>query len=398
MLTRWQRYAQTHPRAADAALAVLLFGVSFSGSILRATAPSERPAWWTGVLISAVACAALPWQRGRPRTVVVVTTVCAMGTSAMGFLLTPLLLGPVMSALYWLAAGTDRTTTRRYTLSVAVLVGATAMFADPVNHSILLKTLNPIAWILLSAVFGSGVQLRRAYLAALQSRAAHAERMRIARELHDVVAHHLTLANAQAGTAAHLARTHPDQAQQMLTELTGTTASALRELKATVGLLRQTNDTETSPESESESESELESEQEQELQLQPSPGLARLDDLTASFASTGLTVTVTTEGEPQELSAAVDLTAFRIVQEALTNVSKHAHTKTAYVHIAYAPEGLTLKVTDHGHHTTPTVPAAGHGFGLIGMRERAHSVGGSLHTGHRPEGGFEVTAVLPPHP
>ncbi|MFE6160923.1 sensor histidine kinase [Streptomyces sp. NPDC056486] len=379
MLTRWQRYLETHPRASDAALAILLFGVSFSGSILSTTAPSDRPAWWAGVLISAVACAALLWQRGRPRTVVAVTTVCAMGTSAMGFLLTPLLLGPVMSALYWLAAGADRKTTRRYTLSVAVLVGATALFADPVNHSLLLKTLNPIAWILLSAMFGSGVQLRRAYLAALQSRAAHAERMRIARELHDVVAHHLTLANAQAGTAAHLARTHPDQARQILTELTGTTATALRELKATVGLLRQANDAESSPE------------------LEPSPGLARLDDLTASFASTGLTVTVTTHGEPRELSAAVDLTAFRIVQEALTNVSKHAHTKTAYVHLSYAPEGdLTLRITDDGHHTVRTAP--GHGFGLIGMRERAHSVGGHLHTGHRPEGGFEVTAELPSHP
>ncbi|GAA1899272.1 histidine kinase [Streptomyces durmitorensis] len=378
MLTRWQRHAEAHPRAADAAVALLLFGVSFSGSMLSTTEPSDRPTWWTGVLISAVSCTSLLWQRGRPRTVVAVTTVCAMGTSAMGFLLTPLLLGPVMSALYWLAAGADRKTTRRYTLGVAVLVGATALFADPVNHSLLLKTLNPIAWVLLSAMFGSGVQLRRAYLEALQARAAHAERLRIARELHDVVAHHLTLANAQAGTAAHLARTHPDQAQRILTDLTGTTASALRELKATVGLLRQANDTETP--------------------LEPSPGLARLDDLTASFASTGLTVTVTTQGEPRELSAAVDLTAFRIVQEALTNVSKHAATKTAYVHLAHAPDGLTLKITDDGRPTAPTVPAAGHGFGLIGMRERAHSVGGHLHAGHRPEGGFEVVAELPSHP
>ncbi|MEV2254337.1 sensor histidine kinase [Streptomyces sp. NPDC050147] len=378
MLTRWQRHAAAHPRAADAAVALLLFGVSFSGSVLSTTEPSHRPAWWTGVLISAVGCTALLWQRSRPRVVVAVTTICAMGASALGFLLTPLLLGPVMVALYWLAAASDRQVTRGYTLAVAVLVGATALFADAVNHSLLLKTLNPVAWILLSAVFGSGVQLRRAYLESLQVRAAHAERIRIARELHDVVAHHLTLANAQAGTAAHLAATHPGQAKQILTDLTGTTATALRELKATVGLLRQASDTDTP--------------------LEPSPGLARLADLTASFASTGLTVTITTEGEPQPLSAAVDLTAFRIVQEALTNVSKHAHTETAYVHLSHAPDGLTLKVTDEGRPTDPGIPAAGHGFGLIGMRERAHSVGGHLHAGHRPEGGFEVTAHLPPHP
>ncbi|MGW0905925.1 sensor histidine kinase [Streptomyces sp. NPDC002853] len=378
MLTSWQRHAEAHPRVADAAVALLLFGVSFSGSMLSTTNPSDRPAWWAGVAASAVGCTALLWQRGRPRTVVAVTTLCAISLSAMGFLLTPLLLGPVMVALYWLAVGSGRKVTREYTLAVAVLVGGTALFADTVNHSLLLKTLNPIAWILLSAMFGSGVQLRRAYLESLQTRAAHAERMRIARELHDVVAHHLTLANAQAGTAAHLAATHPDQAKQILTDLTGTTATALRELKATVGLLRQASDTDTP--------------------LEPSPGLARLADLTASFASTGLTVTVTTEGEPQPLSAAVDLTAFRIVQEALTNVSKHARTETAYVHLTHAPDGLTLKVTDDGHHTAPATPVGGHGFGLIGMRERAHSVGGHLHAGHRPEGGFEVTAHLPPHP
>lgn len=378
MRTSWQRHAEAHPRAADASVALLLFGVSFSGSMLSTTNPSDRPAWWAGVLASAVGCTALLWQRSHPRTVVVVTTVCAMGTSAMGFLLTPLLLGPVMVALYWLAVGSDRRVTRGYTLAVAVLVGGTALFADTVNHSLLLKTLNPIGWVLLSAMFGNGVQLRRAYVESLQSRAAHAERMRIARELHDVVAHHLTLANAQAGTAAHLAATHPDQAKQILTDLTGTTATALRELKATVGLLRQASDTDTP--------------------LEPSPGLARLADLTASFASTGLTVSVTTEGEPQPLSAAVDLTAFRIVQEALTNVSKHAHTDTAHVHLAHAPDGLTLKVTDDGHPAAPAIPVTGHGFGLIGMRERAHSVGGHLHAGHRPAGGFEVTAHLPPHP
>ncbi|MGW6025184.1 sensor histidine kinase [Streptomyces sp. NPDC055099] len=388
MLTSWQRRAEAHPRVADAAVALLLFGVSFSGSMLSTTSPSDRPAWWAGVLASGVGCTTLLWQRSRPRTVVAVTTVCAMGTSAMGFLLTPLLLGPVMVALYWLAVGSGRRVTRGYTLVVAVLVGGTALFADTVNHSLLLKTLNPIAWILLSAMFGSGVQLRRAYLESLQARAAHAERMRIARELHDVVAHHLTLANAQAGTAAHLADTHPGQAKQILTDLTGTTATALRELKATVGLLRQASDTDTP----------LEPSPLGPSPLEPQPGLARLADLTASFASTGLTVTVTTEGEPQPLSAAVDLTAFRIVQEALTNVSKHARTETAYVHLTHAPDGLTLEVTDDGHHTAPATPAGGHGYGLIGMRERAHSVGGHLHAGHRPEGGFEVTAHLPPHP
>ncbi|MET8328610.1 sensor histidine kinase [Streptomyces sp. NPDC005181] len=228
-------------------------------------------------------------------------------------------------------------------------------------------------------MLGSAVQLRRAYLEVVQTRAAHAERMRIARELHDVVAHHLTLAHAQAGTAAHLARIHPDQAQTILADLVGTTSSALRELKATVGLLRQADDTDA---------------------LAPAPGLAQLTDLTDSFASAGLTVTVTvtTEGKEQRLSPAVDLTAFRIVQEALTNVTKHAGANAAHVQLDYTRDRLTVTITDEGEATARTTTARSGGFGLIGMRERAHSVGGHLHAGHRPEGGFHVTAQLPLHP
>jgi signal transduction histidine kinase len=233
--------------------------------------------------------------------------------------------------------------------------------------------------------------MRSEYLQAAQTRAEQAERtreevarhrvaeerMRIARELHDVVAHHLALANAQAGTAAHVVRNRPDQAQQMLAELSATTSSALRELKAAVGLLRQADD--------------------QEAPLEPAPGLARLSDLVAVLSAAGLDVTVTDEGTPRPLSPGADLTAYRIVQEALTNVTKHADTKEARVELAYSHEWLTLTVTDQGGPAAakPSAPAAGSGYGLIGMRERAHSVGGHLRTGPRPGGGFQVTAELP---
>ncbi|MFC9246258.1 sensor histidine kinase [Streptomyces sp. NPDC057136] len=395
MNTAWQRCVAAHPRAADAAVALVLFAVTIPGSQLSTTDPGSRISWWTAAPIAAVGCAALMWRRSRPKTVVAVTTACSMAASALGVLLTPLLLGPVMAALYWLSLTADRRTIRICTLATAALLAATALIADPVNHPFALKTLNPVAWVLLPPVYGTAIRMRRAYLKAVEARAEFAERtreeearhrvaeerMRIARDLHDVVAHHLALANAQAGTAAHLARTDPVQTQKILDDLAGTTSSALRELKATVGLLRQANDTDTP--------------------LEPSPGLARLDDLTASFASAGLTVTVTTEGEPQELSPGVDLTAFRIVQEALTNVAKHAGTKAAHIELAHTSAGLTVTVTDEGPAEGSTVApageAAGRGFGLIGMRERAHSVGGHLHTGRRPEGGFEVTAHLPLH-
>ena len=201
--------------------------------------------------------------------------------------------------------------------------------------------------------------------------------MRIARELHDVVAHHLALANAQAGTVAHLIRTHPVQAETILVDLTGTTSTALREMKAAVGLLRQADD--------------------QQAALDPPPGVGQLPDLVASFASAGLTVTITTEGPAQPISTGTDLTAYRIVQEALTNVAKHAATGSADVHLTYLPDrlGITI-VNDAGG--TPPAAARGPGYGLIGMRERAMSVGGSLRADRRPAGGFEVTAELPLHP
>jgi signal transduction histidine kinase len=209
------------------------------------------------------------------------------------------------------------------------------------------------------------------------------ERVRIARDRHDVVAHHLALANAQAGTLAHLMRTRPDQAHRIIADLAGTTSAALRELKATVGVLRQPG----APDG---------------LSV-PASGLAELTGLTAALRSAGLSVLVVTEGVPRRLSPGADHTAFRIVQEALTNVTKHAAAEEARITLAYAEDGLTLTVTDDGNGDAPfPAPDSGSGgsggsggFGLMGMRERAQSVGGRLRAGPRPGGGFEVTAELP---
>jgi signal transduction histidine kinase len=157
-------------------------------------------------------------------------------------------------------------------------------------------------------------------------------------------------------------------------------AAALEELKTTVGLLRQADDPE-SP-------------------LEPAPGLAQLPALAASFGSAGLTVTITTEGEPRLLPAGTDLTAFRIIQEVLTNVTKHAPGSQARVRLAYAGERLGITVTNDSSTPPPAAAAVapGSGYGLIGMRECARSAGGRLRAGHRPAGGFEVVTELPLHP
>lgn len=389
---RVEEFTDRHPFLVDLVVVMALMGCAALGSSL--TLPGTDPPGQdtTGVALMGVSCLALLKHRTHPRTAVVVTAVCTVVVVAVGYLLTPLLLAPIMAALYWLATLTDRRTTRLYALATLAAVMPAAAISDSMDQlSLLLRTIGPLFWLLLPLAAGTMTRLRRAYLAAVQARAEHAERtreeearlrvaeerMRIARELHDVVAHHLALANAQAGTAAHLALTSPEQTKKILTDLTGTTSSALRELKATLGLLRRSDDPDSVP-------------------LEPSPGLARLPELISACASAGLDVTVTTEGEPRPLSPGVDLTAYRIVQEALTNVTKHAATEAAHIRLAYADSRLLIAVTNDGPANTPGPdPAQRRGFGVMGMRERAHTIGGELFAGPRPEGGFEVTTALP---
>jgi signal transduction histidine kinase len=395
MSTSVERFITGHPRLVDAVTVVTLFVLFLVGARVSLPGATQREVLWPAVLLAVNACAGVLLSRSRPRTAVVVTTVCAMTASALGYLLTVLMLAPAMVAIYWLAVLTDRRTTRLYCVGVIVMLVATATILDPVDHPLVLKTIAPIAYVLLPVATGSARRMRHAYLDAVHARAEHAERtreeearhrvteerMRIARELHDVVAHHLALANAQATTAAHLARSNPEQTRRMLNDLTGTTSSALRELKATVGLLRHADDVDTP--------------------LEPAPGLSRLPELLDTVRSAGLGVTLTTVGRERPLSPGVDLTAYRIVQEALTNITKHAVGATAWVRLTYSADRLAITVTNNASATVPAgpaVPVPARGFGLIGMRERAQSVGGELEAGHRPEGGFEVSTALPLYP
>jgi signal transduction histidine kinase len=373
----------SRPRPFDAVVAVALFACAFPGSVVTLPGHALRVPWWPGLLLAGAACLALLWHRGRPRTTVAVTLVCAAAAGALGYLLTVLLLGPLMLALYSLAARTDRRTANTHAgAAIAVLV-VTALIAGPHDEPLILKLLGPTAWLLLPTSLGTVHRLRTAHLDAERARAEHAERtreeearrrvaeerLRIARDLHDVVAHHLVLAGLQAGAIARHLPAHPEEAGRLALDLNGTTATAMRELKATVGLLRHTAD-----------------------EGEPPLGLARLPELAASFRHAGLTVTVVSEGEPRPLSASADLTAYRIAQEALTNVTKHAGTGSAEVRLTYSPGSVTLAVTDEGSAAPGT---AGGGYGLIGMRERALAVGGRVRAGRRPRGGFEVVAELP---
>ena len=209
------------------------------------------------------------------------------------------------------------------------------------------------------------------------------ERLRIARDLHDVLAHSLTLVNAQAAVADYLLRTDPQAAADALHGLALTTRRALDELRATVGLLRQDDDTAdraiAAPDG-----------------LHPAPGLERLGELLDGFRAAGTDVRLTVTGDPQLLPPRGDLAAYRIIQESLTNATKHAPGAPTQVALDWGGDTLQVRVTND---RAVGVPARhrgpGTGHGLIGMRERALAAGGSLQTERPGDGGFIVRATIP---
>ena len=204
-----------------------------------------------------------------------------------------------------------------------------------------------------------------------------AERLRIARELHDVLAHHLTLVNAQAGIAGYLLTTNPDAAATALNGIADHTRSALDELRATVGLLRQDDQADGDA-------------------LAPQPTLEQLDSLVAGFRSAGATVTLDAQGEPQPLTPAADLAAYRIVQEGLTNAMKHAPGSSVDLTVHWDVGRLKITVENGpGHERSGRLARSGSGNGLIGMRERVRVCGGRLTAGPTATGGYLVEADIP---
>ena len=218
------------------------------------------------------------------------------------------------------------------------------------------------------------VELERAR-EELARRAVVEEQLRIARELHDVVAHSMSIIAVQSGVGAHVLDSQPEEARKALTAIEVTSRQALTEMRRLLGVLRQ--------------------EAEPSGSLTPTPGLAEVDALAAEVARAGARVEVRIEGTRPELPPGLDLSAYRIVQEALTNVVRHAGPATARIRIRYAPQSVDVEVVDDGRGGNPR---PGDGHGIAGMRERAALYGGTLHAGPRPGGGFRVAARLPVEP
>jgi signal transduction histidine kinase len=198
------------------------------------------------------------------------------------------------------------------------------------------------------------------------------ERLRIARELHDVVSHSIAMISVQAGVAAHVIDENPEQAREALRAIKVASKEAMHDLRGILGVLRQMDEVEP---------------------LAPAPGLGQLEGLAEAMTRAGLRVSTAVTGPARPLPPAVDLTGFRVVQESLTNVLRHAHGAGAQVMVSYEPERVLLEIIDDG---PPSASAAGtNGHGIQGMRERVAAVGGELEAGPRPLGGFRVRASLP---
>jgi signal transduction histidine kinase len=237
------------------------------------------------------------------------------------------------------------------------------------------------AWLLVLFTVSEIARSRRERMMELarsraeeSKRRAGEERLRIARELHDVLAHNISLINVQAGVALHLMDERPEQARTALSAIKGASNEALVELRSVLDILREGH--ETAPRS-------------------PTPGLAGLDSLIAKTRAAGLQVTAQVDGTPRPLPRRVDLTAFRIVQEALTNATRHAGDANVTVRIAYGAGDLTVEIEDDGRGSGAEISSGGRG--IAGMRERTTSLDGEFEAGPRPEGGFRVRASMPTH-
>jgi len=240
------------------------------------------------------------------------------------------------------------------------------------------------AWLLVVLVVADLVRIQRERIADAarnraeeQRRRESEERLRIAQELHDVLAHNISLINVQAGVALHLIDERPEQARIALAAIKDASKDALGELRSVLGVLRAPDD---------------------EAPRAPAPSLSRLDGLVAQAAAAGIEVELAVDGTPRPLPAPVDLAAFRIVQEALTNVTRHAgSSRSAFVHVHYDADDVTVQIDNDGSGLSPRAsdPSVGTGSGIRGMRERAASLGGHLEAGPRVDGGFRVLATLP---
>ncbi|UGQ08963.1 histidine kinase [Yinghuangia sp. ASG 101] len=405
----------THAGGASSYDALLALLLAAGGLVLGYAAPGTRPLDPLGAVLLVGACAALPWRRVRPGLVLIVVLVVTVPYHALDYRHEAA--SPV--ALVALATYSSRVArVKALIIGVTIMVTGISIMSFARDGGVSGDHLGAIGWIFFSAVAGQAWRNHKAYIASIIDRAERAERarevevrrrvaeerVRIARDLHDLLAHSITLIGVQAGVAAHLARQpEPDGTvlARALEAIADTCRDARTDVRAALTALREDDE---APDHGA------------------VPGLAGVWDLAASVRNTGVEVVVAVDAGADDLAPAVGVAAYRIVQEALTNVVRHADAGRVRVTALRGQHDLVLTIADDGRGTAPppgpgtpaaqakrpdgTAPAPGGppdgpgGFGIIGMTERARSVGGTLTAAPGEDSGFVVRAVLPtgPHP
>src|SRR5215216_3967749 len=355
---------------AVAAAVVMVLG---SGPAARGEVPPRRPLDPLAYVLMGVAAAVLLGRRRWPRGVLAVTVAASVVYLLLEYPHGPILLA-MSVAMYSVAV---RLPAGGSLVACAVALGAVVipdlLVTDP-------ERLLTEVWLLLAPwAIGTVVRLgREAEQRARQDqtrRRADQERLRIAREVHDVVGHSLAVINLQAGVALHVVGRRPEQAEVALAAIKRSSKDALEELRATLAVFRQPENVDGP--------------------WRPAPGLGQLEALVAAMAEGGLPVQVAVTGERAKLPATVDLAAYRIVQESLSNVARHAGPATVTVRVGYQADAVVVEIADTGRGRASSSAAGPAGYGIAGMRERVAAVGGTLHAGPGADGGFRVCARLP---
>jgi signal transduction histidine kinase len=378
-----QRAHPVSDRLADIGLGFLVAGVVIALRVFEVSTRHLAHAGSLGLAIAIASALTLILRRRWPLLVAALTlgavpVVIALDRASGAISL------PAIVAVYTVATLEPRRRAVLVAAASASMVALARGFIQAKGWSDARTAAEP-ALVIAALFLGWAIAGRRAYNLEVRDRAARAEaareaemrrrvdaeRLRIARELHDVVAHTIATINVQAGVAAHVIDKQPEAAAQALETIKTTSREALRELRSILGVLRAPADEESRA---------------------PAPGLAQLDALIATSDDAGLPVRVEVSGERRPLPPTVDLAAYRIVQESLTNVLRHAGQATAAVRLAYAPDELAIEVTDTGRGAGAV---AGTGHGIAGMRERVSALHGELEAASLADGGFRVRARLP---
>ena len=337
-----------------------------------------------GYTLVVVAGLALAWRRRTPLTVLAVTTAAMALYAGFSYPGGPVYLAPIV-AMFTVATLYPRRVWIATVIPAAAvisIVGAVAANSSGVSWFHLVY----FTWGIAAGFVGEAARARRQHVLDVEERARRLEasreeegrrlvaeeRLRIARDLHDSVAHSLASINVQASAGAHVGGLHPEQAHAALLAIKAASKDALEELRATLGALRA---------------------RDEDAPRAPGPSVARIDALVERTRQAGLPVTVSVAGAPVALPAPVDAAAYRIVQESLTNTLRHAGHAQATVTLTYGGDTIDVDVADDGIGPSTLNHAPGHG--IAGMRERAAALGGTLSAGAQPGGGYRVHAVLP---